>query len=57
MVYLFIVSRDFSTLLQMKAVLCPIARQVCMKLSFTRKCLLSVFFHEEALSGNYVKLL
>lgn len=40
MVYLFIVSRDLSTLLQMKAVLCPIARQVCMKLMFHKEMLI-----------------
>lgn len=40
MVYLFILSRDLSTLLQMKSVFCSIARQVCMKLAFHKEMLI-----------------
>lgn len=40
MVYLFILSRDLSTLLQMKGVFCSIVRQVCMKLRFHKEMLI-----------------
>lgn len=40
MVYLFILSRDLSALLQMKDVFYSIARQVCMKLIFHKEMLI-----------------